>query len=150
MVGEGTGDSAVIVTVSILALLLRGFNLGLEFKGGVSLEVENVNEHWNVEDIIAYNEANDPDLPWARWIVAYEFGDVTDLFYSELDIENTPLQRIASANEVAEAAHFAEEVRRELVRLYGERGLYEGGLSVRTTLDPRLQGAAEKALRDYA
>jgi hypothetical protein len=54
-------------------------------------EAENINEHWNVEDIIAYNEVNDPDLPWARWIVAYEFGDVTDLFYSELDIENTPL-----------------------------------------------------------
>ena len=54
-------------------------------------EVENVNDDWNVEDIIAYNEANDPDLTWGRWIVAYEFGDVTDLFYSELDIEYTPL-----------------------------------------------------------
>jgi penicillin-binding protein 1A len=50
--------------------------------------------------------------------------------------------------EVAEAAHFAEEVRRELVYLYGENGLYEGGLSVRTTLDPRLQVMAEKSLRD--
>jgi len=62
---------------------------------------------------------------------------------------NEPLVvRERGETEVAEAAHFAEEVRRELVRLYGERGLYEGGLSVRTTLDPRLQEAAEKALRD--
>ena len=31
---------------------------------------------------------------------------------------------------------------------YGDKGLYEGGLSVRTSLDPRLQPAADKALRD--
>ena len=49
--------------------------------------------------------------------------------------------------EVAEADYFAEEVRRELVRLYGEEKLYQGGLSVRTTLDPRLQNAADTALR---
>ncbi|WP_438503714.1 penicillin-binding protein 1A [Desertibaculum subflavum] len=46
------------------------------------------------------------------------------------------------------AEWFAEEVRRELVARYGEKGLYEGGLSVRTSLDPRLQEAGEKALRD--
>jgi penicillin-binding protein 1A len=62
---------------------------------------------------------------------------------------NEPLEiRQRGETEVAEAAHFAEEVRRELVRLYGDYGLYEGGLSVRTTLDPRLQMAAERALRD--
>ncbi len=49
--------------------------------------------------------------------------------------------------EVAEADYFAEEVRRELVRLYGEEKLYQGGLSVRTTLDPRLQTSADEALR---
>ena len=36
------------------------------------------------------------------------------------------------------ADYFAEEVRRELFARYGEAGLYKGGLSVRTTLDPRL------------
>jgi len=35
--------SAVIIAVALLALLLRGFTLGVEFEGGVSLEVENVN-----------------------------------------------------------------------------------------------------------
>jgi penicillin-binding protein 1A len=50
--------------------------------------------------------------------------------------------------EVAEAAYFAEEVRRELEYLYGERQLYNGGLSVRTTLDPTLQNYAEEALRE--
>ena len=37
------------------------------------------------------------------------------------------------------AGYFAEEVRRELLDRYGEKKLYEGGLSVRTTLDPKMQ-----------
>ncbi len=42
--------------------------------------------------------------------------------------------------------YFAEEVRRDIFERYGEKKLYEGGLSVRTTLDPKLQAAARKAL----
>ncbi|TBW33642.1 penicillin-binding protein 1A [Siculibacillus lacustris] len=44
------------------------------------------------------------------------------------------------------ADYFAEEVRRELIERYGEKGLYQGGLSVRTSLDPRLQLIARKSL----
>ncbi|MFD1623861.1 penicillin-binding protein 1A [Azospirillum griseum] len=50
--------------------------------------------------------------------------------------------------ETVTAEYFAEEVRRELVKLYGEQALYEGGLSVRSSMDPRLQAVATKALRD--
>jgi penicillin-binding protein 1A len=46
------------------------------------------------------------------------------------------------------AEYFAEEVRREIYEKYGETKLYEGGLSVRTTLDPKLQVMARKALHD--
>lgn len=46
------------------------------------------------------------------------------------------------------AGFFAEEVRRELLDKYGEKKLYEGGLSVRTTLDPKMQKLARKALVD--
>jgi penicillin-binding protein 1A len=42
--------------------------------------------------------------------------------------------------------YFAEEVRREILDKFGEDKLYGGGLSVRTTLDPRLQAIARKAL----
>ena len=42
------------------------------------------------------------------------------------------------------AEYFAEEVRRDLNDRYGEKKLYEGGLSVRTTLDPKLQDSARK------
>jgi penicillin-binding protein 1A len=46
------------------------------------------------------------------------------------------------------AEYFAEEVRRELYDRYGEKKLYEGGLSVRTTLDTKLQVLARKTLVD--
>lgn len=49
---------------------------------------------------------------------------------------------------VFRADYFVEEVRRELYDLYGQKRLYAGGLSVHTTLEPRLQAIAEKALRD--
>jgi penicillin-binding protein 1A len=44
--------------------------------------------------------------------------------------------------------YFAEEVRRELYDKFGEKKLYEGGLSVRTSLDPKIQVMARKALVD--
>src|SRR6056297_728969 len=44
------------------------------------------------------------------------------------------------------AEFFAEEVRRSLLAQYGEKKLYGGGMSVRTTLSPRLQRLARKAL----
>jgi penicillin-binding protein 1A len=56
--------------------------------------------------------------------------------------------RAREAIEEVQADYFAEEVRRELIGLYGEEGLYEGGLSVRTTLDPHLQEIAQRALRE--
>jgi penicillin-binding protein 1A len=46
------------------------------------------------------------------------------------------------------AEFFAEDVRREIYDKFGEKGLYEGGLSVRTTLDPKMQVMARKALAD--
>jgi penicillin-binding protein 1A len=42
--------------------------------------------------------------------------------------------------------YFAEEVRRDILERYGEKKLYGGGLSVRATLDPRLQVMARKAM----
>ena len=44
------------------------------------------------------------------------------------------------------AEYFAEEVRRYIYDNYGEKKLYEGGLSVRTTLDPKLQMLARKTM----
>ncbi len=55
--------------------------------------------------------------------------------------------RVLTPDTIA-AGFFAEEVRRELSERYGEQKLYEGGLSVRTTLDPKIQLMARKALVD--
>jgi penicillin-binding protein 1A len=55
--------------------------------------------------------------------------------------------RFVSPNMIA-SGYFAEEVRRDIADRYGEKKLYEGGLSVRTTLDPKMQAMARKALVD--
>ena len=58
-----------------------------------------------------------------------------------------PLTVVArSGFDSTDAPYFAEEVRREVVAMFGEEMLYTGGLSVRTTLDPTLQRAARMAL----
>ena len=44
------------------------------------------------------------------------------------------------------APYFAEEVRRKMLKSFGFDALYEGGLSIRTTLNPTLQKHAEEAL----
>jgi penicillin-binding protein 1A len=49
--------------------------------------------------------------------------------------------------QTARADYFTEEVRRELSARYGDKTLYEGGLSVRTSLDPAYETLAEKSLR---
>lgn len=43
---------------------------------------------------------------------------------------------------------FTEEVRRQLITQFGQDATTQGGLMVRTSLDPVLQAAAEKSLRD--
>ena len=76
-----------------------------------------------------------------------------DGFVSAADAEkakHSPLGVVQKppSEHIFAAEFFAEEVRRELYERYGEKKLYEGGLSVRTTLDPKLQVIARKALID--
>ncbi|MHA1564714.1 MAG: penicillin-binding protein 1A, partial [Alphaproteobacteria bacterium] len=78
---------------------------------------------------------------------------VEDGFIQESDAQrarNTEIQvsRRDPAEWVDGGAYFAEAVRRELVERYGESALYEGGLSVRTTLNPHFQSIADNALTD--
>ena len=57
------------------------------------------------------------------------------------------LTRTRDKSEVARADFFAEEVRRALAAMYGSNVLYEGGLYVKTTLNPTYQEYADRALR---
>jgi penicillin-binding protein 1A len=61
---------------------------------------------------------------------------------ADLEVTN----RLAGDQFVA-ASHFVEEIRRQVQAQYGEDALYNGGLSIRSTLDTRLQLAAARSLR---
>jgi penicillin-binding protein 1A len=53
-----------------------------------------------------------------------------------------------SGDQYVAATHFVEEVRRELVAEVGEDAVNEGGLSVRTTVDTRLQLISARVLQN--
>ncbi len=57
------------------------------------------------------------------------------------------LMRARSGHALFRGEYFGETVRRKIQKTYGNASLYEGGLSVHTSLEPRLQAAAEVALR---
>ncbi|MBT6116946.1 MAG: penicillin-binding protein 1A [Rhodospirillaceae bacterium] len=83
-----------------------------------------------------------------NWVIdrMLEEGLIDDESATEAKLE--PLEtRGRAETQSASAPYFAEEVRRELIGRFGESGLYGGGLSVRTTLDPALQEIADRVLR---
>ncbi len=60
------------------------------------------------------------------------------------EAKNTPIE--LKKIEVQNAPYFVEYVRQQLEARYGSNAVYKGGLSVYTTLDFKLQEAAQKAL----
>lgn len=56
------------------------------------------------------------------------------------------ITRGSPSHESSFAPYFLEEVRKYVEAKYGAKPLYESGLTVRTTLDPELQQAANRAL----
>jgi penicillin-binding protein 1A len=98
-----------------------------------------------------YNLEKHPEAALARrnWVVGrmQEDGFITVLEAEAAAAEPLTLKP-RGATEVVSADYFAEEVRRELVARFGEDALYKGGLTVRTSLDPRFQAIADKVLRN--
>src|SRR3984893_16187974 len=76
-----------------------------------------------------------------------EDGYITAAEMQQAKAEKLQLRR-RGATEIVQADFFAEEVRRNLLAAYGEKGLYEGGLTVSTTLDPAIQAVADRSLRE--
>ena len=74
-------------------------------------------------------------------------GYITEAQATAATVQPLTIQR-AKEPEIVPAGYFAEEVRRELLQTYGADRLYGGGLTVRTTLDPKLQAIAVRSLRD--
>ena len=66
-----------------------------------------------------------------------------------LEAAKEPIHMVDRKNDMlADAGYYAEEVRRFVVKNYGDEAIYTGGLFIRTSLDPALQKAATKALQD--
>ena len=64
------------------------------------------------------------------------------------EAKEKPLQVVErKSGFLANTEYYSEEVRRTIVHNFGDEALYQGGLIVRTTVDPRLQTIATKALR---
>ncbi|MGF1446121.1 MAG: penicillin-binding protein 1A [Pikeienuella sp.] len=66
--------------------------------------------------------------------------------------KDTPIDTILDTDIVdplapTRASYFTHEVRRQVIREMGRSALYEGGLTIRATIEPRLQEAAAAALR---
>jgi len=98
----------------------------------------------------AYNPARFPQAAKARrdWVLERMLEDGVGSQQEVTEAEAQPLERHRRQEaEQVKAPYFAEEVRRDLLARYGEKVVYTGGLSVRTSLDPKLQAAADKALR---
>jgi penicillin-binding protein 1A len=97
-----------------------------------------------------YHPTRFPERAKARrdWVIErmYEDGAITAADVAEAQAQ--PLGALArSETEMVRADWFAEEVRRVILEQTGESKLYEGGLSVRTTMDPRMQAIGDRVLR---
>jgi penicillin-binding protein 1A len=97
-----------------------------------------------------YNPGRFPLAAKARrdWVMErmVEDGAATQDELAQVEAQPLELRHRQQAEQV-KASYFAEEVRREVLARYGEKVLYGAGLSVRTSLDERLQAASDKALR---
>ncbi|MHA7970747.1 penicillin-binding protein 1A [Rhizobium sp. CAU 1783] len=85
-----------------------------------------------------------------NWVVdrMVENGFVTKADGEEAKKQPLGVTGRRSGANVFASDYFSEEVRRQIIEKYGDKALYEGGLSVRTSLDPKMQIFARKALQD--
>ncbi|MDE0921605.1 penicillin-binding protein 1A [Aurantimonas coralicida] len=98
-----------------------------------------------------YNPFRDPDRAIERrnWVIDQMAanGFITAEAASEAQEKPLDVNPRPTGTYLASSEYFTEDVRREIIQRYGVDALYEGGLSVRTTLDPKLQAEARKALQ---
>ncbi|MEQ1706141.1 MAG: transglycosylase domain-containing protein, partial [Rickettsiales bacterium] len=97
-----------------------------------------------------YNPRKNYDAAKERrdWVIKRmrEDGYITP--EQEIIAKEAPITlRDRDVTDTARADFFSEEVRRTLADMYGADVLYGGGLVVKTTLNPELQIAADKALQ---
>jgi len=148
----------------ILELYLNEIYLGFGSYGVASAAINYFNKSLDELDVAEaaflaalpkapshYNPRNNmaAALDRRNWVIGrmQEDGHITAAEADAARAEPILVSGRAQAD-VVSADYFAEEVRRELVQRFGDKSLYEGGLSVRTSLDPTLQAIADRTLRD--
>ncbi len=98
-----------------------------------------------------YHPVRDHDKAIERrnWVIGrmLEDGRITQAEAQEA-LGEPLLMRQRDAESTVTADYFAEEVRRELIGRFGEPMVGQGGLVVRTSLDPAMQALATRSLRD--
>ena len=84
-----------------------------------------------------------------NWVIGRmeEEGFITPEVAKEAQATDLVVDMRAPGVQIADASYFVEQVRRELVDRYGNDKLLKGGLSVRTTIDTRLQQIVTEELR---
>ncbi|MHA1522911.1 MAG: penicillin-binding protein 1A [Alphaproteobacteria bacterium] len=97
-----------------------------------------------------YNPLRYPKRAIARrnWVIdrTVENGYATVQAGAAAKAQPLKVSRRPFGAQIFAAEFFAEEVRRQVLEIYGTKQLYEGGLSIRTTLDPLMQAQAKQAL----
>ena len=100
----------------------------------------------------SYSPFKNPERAIARrnWVIdrMVENGFVTREDGEKAKAAPLGVTRRQVGAQVVGSEFYAEEVRRNLIDLFGEDKLYGGGLSVRTPLDPTLQRIARKTFVD--
>ncbi|KAF0115281.1 MAG: penicillin-binding protein 1A [Rhodospirillaceae bacterium] len=83
------------------------------------------------------------------WVIGRltEDGHITPAEAAQAQSEPLIVRDRTATEFIKGGDYFAEDVRRLLMERYGEQALYEGGLHVRTTLNPEVQKIAERVLR---
>ncbi|MBB3951102.1 penicillin-binding protein 1A [Aureimonas jatrophae] len=98
-----------------------------------------------------YNPFRDPDEAIGRrnWVIQRmaENGVISNDDAAEAQARPLGVNPRPSGTYIASAEYFTEEVRRDIINRYGVKELYEGGLSIRTTLDPKMQLEARSSLQ---
>lgn len=84
------------------------------------------------------------------WVIdrMAENGYITQVDADEAKTQPLGVKPRRGSGTVLASEYFSEAVRRQLIERYGDKALYEGGLSVRTSLDPDLQVIARRVLQD--
>lgn len=148
----------------ILELYLNEIYLGIGSYGVASASLNYFNKSMNELTLaeMAYLAAlpkapnnyhpirkHDAAVARRNWVLTRMAEDGYITYRQAAQAQQEPLQMVSrEKNLLRDSGFYAEEVRRFVSGRYGDEAMYNGGLSIRTSLDPTLQKAAVTALQN--